>query len=120
MNNGKQMNNYKAPTFVDVEINEQDFVKEMRNDNTVRKTKAVINTFIKFVSQTLNKENVQFELLNPTELDNLVGKFLFSIRKADDDEYEPDTPISYHSGIESYLREHSYKTALTKISNLKC
>ena len=58
MNNGKQMNNSKAPTFVDVEINEQEFVKQMRNDNTVRKTKTVMNSFNKFVSQTLNKENV--------------------------------------------------------------
>ena len=58
------MNNSKAPTFVDVEINEQEFVKQMTNDNTVRKTKTVMNSFNKFVSQTLNKENVQIELLN--------------------------------------------------------
>ena len=76
MNNGKQMNNSKAPTLVDVEINEQEFVKQMTNDNTVRETKTVMNSFNKFVSQTLNKENVQIELLNPTELDNLIGKFL--------------------------------------------
>jgi hypothetical protein len=61
VNNGKQMNNSKAPTFVDVEINEQEFVKQMTNDNTVRKTKTVMNSFNKFVSQTLNKENVQIE-----------------------------------------------------------
>ena len=102
------MNNSKAPTFVDVEINEQEFVKQMTNDNTVRKTKTVMNSFNKFVSQTLNKDNVQIELLNPTELDNLIGKFLLSIRKADGEEYEPDTITSYHRGIERYLREHSY------------
>ena len=76
VNNGKQMNNSKAPTFVDVEINEQEFVKQMTNDNTVRETKTVMNRFNKFVSQTLNKENVHIELLNPTELDNLISKFL--------------------------------------------
>ena len=58
MNNGKQMNNSKAPTFVDVEINEQEFVKQMRNDNTVRETKTVMNSFNKFVSQTLNFKTV--------------------------------------------------------------
>jgi hypothetical protein len=60
--NGKQMNNSKAPTFVDVEINEQEFVKQLRNDNTVRKPKTVMNSFNTFVSETLNKENVQIEI----------------------------------------------------------
>ena len=96
------------------EINEQEFVKQMRNDNTVRKTKTVMNSFNKFVSQTLNKENVQTELLNPTELNNLIGKFLLSIRKVDGEEYEPDTITSYHRGIERYLREHSYKYSIIK------
>ena len=107
-------NNSKAPTFVEVEINEQEFVKQMRNNNTVRKTKSVMNSFNKFVSQTLKTENVQIELLNPTELDNLIGKFLLSIRKADGKEYEPDTLTSYHRGIEGYLREHLYKYSIIK------
>ena len=90
-------------------------MKQMRNDNTVRKTKTVMNSFNTFVSQTLNKEKTfKFELLNPTKLDNLIGQFLLSIRKADGEEYEPDTLTSYRRGIERYLREHSYKYSIIR------
>ena len=86
----------------------------MRNDNNVRKNENVMNSFNKFASQTLRKENVQIELLNQTELDNLIGKFLLSIQKAEGGEYEPDTLTSYHRGIERYLGEHSYKYSIIK------
>ena len=52
--------------------------------------------------------------MNPTELDNLIGKYILSIRKADGEEYEPDTLTSYHRGIERYLQEHSYKYSIIK------
>ena len=52
--------------------------------------------------------------MNPTELNNLIGKFLLSIRKVDGEEYEPDTITSFHHGIERYLREHSYKYSIIK------
>jgi hypothetical protein len=57
--------------------------------------------------------------LNPTELDNLIGKFLLSIRKVDGEEYEPDTITSFHHGIERYLREHSYKYSIIKDREFK-
>ena len=48
-------------------------MKQMRNDNTVRKTKTAMNSFNKFVSQTLNKENVQIELLHRSIHTQLFG-----------------------------------------------
>ncbi|KAH3806136.1 hypothetical protein DPMN_134451 [Dreissena polymorpha] len=44
-----------------------------------------------------------------TELDNYIGSFLLSIRKADGSEYEPDTLTSYHRGNDRFVKEiHIY------------
>ena len=88
------------------------FIDEMKNINTVRKTKSIMNTFDSFVYKTLNTESVQIEKLEPTELDSLIGSFLLSVRKADGSEYEPDTLTSYHRGIDRYLRENNYQHSI--------
>ena len=48
----------------------------------------------------------------PDELGNFVGSFLFSIRKADGSEYEPDTLTRYHWSIDRFLNEKNHLYSL--------
>ncbi|KAJ8310690.1 hypothetical protein KUTeg_012555 [Tegillarca granosa] len=105
----------RALVFINLEDNEKEnFVKNMKNKNTVRKTESVIKTFRAFLSS--KNENSPVENLNAIELDNHIGSFLLSIRKTDGSEYEPDTLTSYHRGIDRYLKEKksSYRIMFDK------
>lgn len=43
--------------------------------------------------------------MQPGKLDNYLGSFLLSIRKADGSHHEPDTLTSYNRSIDRFLRE---------------
>ena len=43
------------------------------------------------LSSFMAKENRQFEEIPPQELDNYLSRFLLSVRKKNEDEYEPPT-----------------------------
>lgn len=66
-----------------------------------------MNTFDSFVYRTLNTESVQVVKHEPTKLDSLIGWFLYSIRKADESEFEFHTLTLYHWGIDRYLLENN-------------
>lgn len=68
-----------------------------------------MNTFDSFVYRTLNTESVQVVKHEPTKLDSLIGWFLYSIRKADESEFEFYTLTLYHWGIDRYLLENNYQ-----------
>ncbi|KAJ8311625.1 hypothetical protein KUTeg_010980 [Tegillarca granosa] len=110
-----QKENQEPLVFINLEDNEKEnFVTNMKNKNTVRKTESVIKTFRAFLSS--KNENSPVENLNAIELDNHIGSFLLSIRKTDGSEYEPDTLTSYHRGIDRYLKEKksSYRIMFDK------
>ena len=69
-----------------------------------------MNTFDSFVYTTLNAESVQVVKHEPTKLDSLIGSFSYSIRKADESEFEFHTLTSYHRCIDRYLLENNYQT----------
>ena len=68
-----------------------------------------MNTFDLFVFTTLNTESVQVVKHEPTKLDSLIGWFLYSIRKADESEFDFHTLTLYHWGIDRYLLENNYQ-----------
>ena len=53
-------------------------------------------------------ETREINTMQTEELDNYIGLFLLSIRKADGEQYEPDTLTSYHRCIDGYLRDKKY------------
>lgn len=84
----------------------------MKNKNTARKTYSVKNQFKLWLQQGPRFESREINTIEPYELDNYIGSFLLSIRKANGSEYEPDTLTSYHRGIERFLREKQYPYSL--------
>ncbi|XP_056000117.1 uncharacterized protein KIAA1958-like [Ostrea edulis] len=105
--------NNNAPTFINITDNiKTDFIQNMRNKNTVRKTESAMKQFTTWLKQEPRNETREVNKMNPSELDNYIGSFLLSIRKADGSDYEPDTLTSYHRSIDRYLRENKYPFSL--------
>jgi hypothetical protein len=91
----------KAPTFISVSNEDKEnFVGNMRNQNTVKKTESSMKVFQRWLAEPPHLETRPFWQLQAAELDPLIGSFLLSIRKADGSEYEPDTLTSYHRSID--------------------
>ena len=106
-------NKQKQPTFVEVTDNEKNnFVDSMKNKNTVRKTVTVMRQFTNWLEMPPRKETREINTIQADELDNYIGSFLLSIRKANGEQYEPDTVTSYHRGIDRYLRDRKYPFSL--------
>ena len=82
-----------APTFIEIKSN---FIENMKNKNTVRKTQSAVKQFTTWLQMSPRFETREINKIPPGELNNFVGSFLLSIRKADGSEYEPDTLTSYH------------------------
>ena len=53
-------------------------------------------------------ETKDINMTQADELDNYIGLCLLSIRKADGEQYEPDTLTSYHRAIDRYLYDRKY------------
>lgn len=91
----------KAPVFMDINEEEKgQFLQNMKNKNTEKKTESCHRQFQRWLSQPPRNETRDIWIIPPTELDNYVGSFLLSIRKSDGSEYEPDSLTSYHRGID--------------------
>lgn len=99
----------QGPTFLSIsEEQKAEFVNSMKNKNTAKKTATTTRQFRKWLEKAPRYEGREIETIEPYELDNYIGSFLLSMRKADGSEYEPDTLTSYHRGIDRYLKEKKY------------
>ena len=91
----------KTPTFVSInEDQKENFVLNMRNKNTTKKTQSSVKQFQRWLAEPPRNDNRQLWKIMPAELDNLIGLFLLSIRKADGAEHETDSLTSYHRGLD--------------------
>ena len=85
-------NNQNKPTFVEVSDQQKnDFIDDMKNKNTVRKTVTVMRQFTNWLAMSPRNETREINTIQADELDNYIGSFLLSIRKSDGEQYEPDT-----------------------------
>ena len=102
-------NKQKQPTFVEVTDNKKNnFVDSMKNKNTVRKTVTVMRQFNNWLEMPPCKETREINRIQSDELENYIGSFLLSIRKANGEQNKPDTLASYHRGIDRYLCDRKY------------
>ena len=83
-----------------------DFINGQKNKNTTRKTASDVRLFQTFLLQQ-GKSNI-IERLETNELNNLLSKFLLTVRKKDGTEYEPQTLKSYLSSLNRYLKDRHY------------
>lgn len=92
------------------------FIKNQQNKETEKKTKKDIGLVEQFIkSETGGDGNI----LNipPQELNQLLAKFIVSVRKADGTDYEPSTLRGFVSSIDRHLKGGYYRT--TVISGLE-
>lgn len=75
------------------------FVKGMRSKSTLIKTEQIVRRFQDWL-ESEQKETHNIDTMEPKRLNNYLANFLLNIRKANGEEYEPDTLTSYHRGIE--------------------
>ncbi|XP_053381922.1 uncharacterized protein KIAA1958-like [Mercenaria mercenaria] len=99
----------KQPTFITIDESDKDkFINDSRNINTLKKNESAVRQFQRWLSSEPRHVTVELTEIPVERLDDYIGSFLLSIRKADGSNYEPDTLTSYHRGIDRYLREQNY------------
>ncbi|KAH3863407.1 hypothetical protein DPMN_026394 [Dreissena polymorpha] len=78
------------------------------NKNTIRKTLADVSRFQKYLAK--KGETKAIQNLSVDHLDEYLATYLLSIRKNDDDEYEPVTLRSIVGSIDGNFKEQSTHT----------
>ena len=93
----------------DDEINQ--FIANQRNKNTNRKTLADVGLFQSFIREEEGSEK-EIEFLPRNELNELLAKFIISVRRIDGAEFEPSSLRNIISSIDRYLKEHHYGSSI--------
>jgi hypothetical protein len=91
----------------DQNMNTHDFVQQMKNENTKRKTKSDVNKFKKWLKEQALSED--FENMEPNQLDLELARFFLNVRRSDNNEFEPDSLRSFQGSIHRYLSDKNYK-----------
>ncbi|XP_071135768.1 uncharacterized protein KIAA1958-like [Mytilus edulis] len=81
------------------------FIEEMKNDNTKRKTKSDIKLLTEWLKA--NNELRAIEDISVPELNQYLARFYLSVRSRKNEEYEPDSLKSIQSSINRHLMEKS-------------
>lgn len=81
------------------------FIEEMKNDNTKRKTKSDIKLLTEWLKE--NNELRAIEDISVPELNQYLARFYLSVRSRKNEEYEPDSLKSIQSSINRHLMEKS-------------
>ena len=84
------------------------FVENMKNPNTKRKTVGDVNLLHSWMVEKLG-DNRKVEFIPPADLDSILARFFLSIRKPDLTEYEPESLKSKQLSISRYLKEKKYR-----------
>lgn len=81
------------------------FIEEMKNDNTKRKTKSDIKLLTEWLKE--NNELRAIEDISVPELNQYLARFYLSVRSRKNEEYEPDSLKSIQSSNNRHLMEKS-------------
>ncbi|CAG2237633.1 unnamed protein product [Mytilus edulis] len=93
------------------------FLAEMRNGNTVRKTKSDVGKFKTWLNQ--QNEEREVESIPSPELDLFLARFFMTAKKGDGGEYEPDTLKSMQGSINRFLAEKGSLVNLIEVKEFK-
>ncbi|CAC5377808.1 unnamed protein product [Mytilus coruscus] len=126
---GEEVMNYLAQYVLELEdrIEERDraaeqmttdeFIDQMRNKNTSRKTNSDVNKLKTWLSD--QNELREFHKIPPQELDLLLARFFMTAKKCDGGDYEPDTLKSIQGSINRHLTEKHCNIDLIKDKEFK-
>jgi hypothetical protein len=96
-----QSNSIPAPQksrFAPLPVHPLEFVRDSKNKNTNYKTEGHIKVVRQFLDE--NSERRPIHEIPPIELNELLMKFLLSVRKVDGGEYEPTSLRGYISSLD--------------------
>ena len=79
--------------------------------NTKKKTAQCVSRFKTFLRDN-HDITVEPEHIDGTRLDTLIGEWLLQLRKKNGSEYEPDTLLSFHRGLDRHLRDKGYEHSI--------
>ena len=91
--------------FVDIDSVEK-FIEEQENENTKKKTEQNICLLKQFL--VLKEETRPVENIPPLELNSFISEFIITVRRKDNEEYEPDSLRAMIASFERYLRKKNY------------
>ena len=77
------------------------FIDEMKNPNTKKKTALDIKLLHKFAE----KRHLNLDSIDNFSLDNLLSSFFLSVRKANNENYEPDSLLCFFASMTRYFKE---------------
>ena len=91
----------------------QDFIKSMKNVNTVKKMEGGFRRFELFMQEKSVANNIlEIKNLDPAILDQYLGGFVQSLKGKDEQgelyDYEPDTITSYFQSVAKKLQTEGY------------
>lgn len=103
--------------FLEVDDDDIDtFLANQENNNTARKNKYDISILTSFMEQKLGEFREVYNI-PPFELNTVLCKFFIGVRKANGDEYEPNSLRGMLSSIDRFLRKSNYGVSLLKDIN---
>ena len=102
--------------FVDIDSDEK-FIEEQENENTKKKTEQNIYLLKQFLA--LKEETRPVENIPPLELNSFISEFIITVRRKDNEEYEPDSLRAMIASFERYLRKKTTASALLTTRNLR-
>ena len=82
------------------------FTEQQENENTKKKTLYDLKIFREFLETCDEKREI--ENITPVELQAIIKKFVFAVRKKNGDEYEPSSIRAFLQSIDRYLRKNNY------------
>ena len=88
----------------------QSLVNKSKNLNTTKTTSKWMRVFNSWAA--LRGKVCPIFLLFPIDLDKFLHSFYTEVKKANGDEYEPNSLPSIHAGIDRYLKENNYHVSV--------
>lgn len=77
------------------------FIDEMKNPNTKKKTALYIKLLRKFAE----KRHLDLDSIDNFSLDNVLSSFFLSVKKANNENYEPDSLLCFFASMTRYFIE---------------
>ena len=84
-----------------------DFLEEMKNDNTKRKTESDLNLLKTWLLD--NGEQREPRAIRPSELDLYLARFYLEAKKKNGEPYEPSSLSSLQTSLIRYFKENDYE-----------
>lgn len=86
----------------------RNYIKANQAPATVRRTAQISNRFEAWLKAAPRNETRPVVNLKPEMLDQLIGEWLLSLKKKNNENYEPNTVVNYHNALKRKLDDEGY------------